>query len=493
MTSNFVNMTNTSARQLGTNINPTFIPNVNINNAKSAYRYSDSVADRVDISTPINAGAEKVQTALQNIDKKQAIKKAVSWALAIATTIGVAKVTNKNIDKIWKLGEALDGKVGTSKFCKKASEILNMVKDKNPLKNSKLAKDIKNVTSKANRVQPKSGWAKMSVLGPKGIFSLTASDVLKGIATNVGDKTKFTQYLEALVGKDAKICGKTVQEVAEACFKGGDLGESFKFSGDLMNAIKSKHNLKTTKEMFSFFDKLQAGKIGNESFDFAQNVNVKGWIKGSKGNLGDTLKKLSIMNGEGATTKAGKVAQQVPLILGESISNCINDRSLFGIMLCGASLPQIFDQAQEAKRGKKVATAAAELTSTAAGWAVGTAGAGAIVYSAASLKNLQSTGFMANALKKVGKVASMGLGSGSGKVAGFIGGAMRLVAVLTLSSKISKPIDNTIKKAFGVPTDAEKAKVEEAKVQMEALKQAQVQPQIQQQVRPQVGFSSFNI
>ncbi len=474
MTGNFAYLTNNAAKQ-ASSFDTSVLQNINMPNLNPSYRYANRVAqsEQMQMATqPIKDGfvraGEKVEEQVKNIDKEKTIKKVISWGLAIATTIGVACLTNKNVNKIWKAGEAVDKKVANSNFCKQAKDLFAKIKDKNPLKNSKLLKDIKDVTSKEKRLQPKSSWAKMSVLGPKGIFSLTPSDILKSTAKSAKNPQEFTKYLEALIGKDTKICNKGISEITEACFKDGNLGESFDFSKGLMDAIKNKHNLKTTEELFGFFDKLKVGKIGENTFEFAKDLKIKGWAPFTKGNLGETMKKLAIMNGEGATTKLGKMTQQVPLILGESISNCVNDRSTFGVLICAGTLPQVFDEAQNAKKGKKVATAAAELTSTATGWAIGTAGAGAIVYSLGSLKNLKSTGVVANLLKKVGNVASMGLANNSSKPAKIIGGALRLVGVLTLSSKISTPFDNAIKKLFGLPTAKEKEIAEAEKQMMEA-------------------------
>ncbi len=462
MTTNFVQYQ--TARQIGGSLNNAVAQN---NAQLLPYRYAQRVLnnDTLQINEKVDNAKEKVQIAAQNIDKNKLKKNITTATLTIATVLGVTAAVNKNINKIWQLGESVDKIVKNSKFCNKAGEVLNSISAKNPLKKSKLFQEVKNVTSSANRVQPKSQMAKMSVLGPKGIFSLTSSEILKNIADGVGDKTKFTKYLEALVGKDSKICGKTIQEMAEACFSGKDLGDSFKFSKELVDAIKTKHNLKSTKEMLKFFDNVKIGKIGEETFDFAKNIKVKGWVPGSRGNLGETLKKFVIMNGDAAQTTAGKLTQQIPLILGESVGNCINDRTTFGVLMTASYLPQIFNEAQDAPTGKKAKTAISELISGAAGWAIGMASAGAIVYSAASLKNIKSSTAAANILKKFGNVASMGLKDGSSKTAKILGGILRFAGVLTLSGKISAPIDNTIKKSFGLPTAQEKEKLEQQKQQ----------------------------
>ena len=223
--------------------------------------------------------------------------------------------------------------------------------------------------------------------------------------------------------------------------------------------------------MLKFFDGVSAGKIGDEVFDFAKNVKVRGWVPGSRGNLGETLKKFAIMDGQSAQTKVGKFIQQTPLILSESIGNCVNDRTVFGVALGATYLPQNFNEAQEAPKGKKAKTVIAEFISSAASWALGMATAGAAVYSVASLKNLKTNTIAAKALKKVGSFASIGLGQNSNKFAKIIGGVMRFAGVMALSSKISTPIDNTVKKSFGLPTMAEKEAQEAAKQQQEMLQQ----------------------
>lgn len=437
------------------------------------YRYTQQAYanDSFEVNEKMADVKDAVVEKAKQVDTKKVKKTVISAVLSVATVVGVTLAVNKNINGIWKAGEKVDTVLQNSKLYNKLTAFGKKIAEKNPLKKSELVKDIKNVTSKANRMQPKMQMAKMTVLGPKGIFSLTSSEILEGIAKNCGDEVKFTKYLESLVGKDAKICGKTVSEMAKASMAGQSLGESFKFSTEFMNAIKSKHGLKTTQDMLKFFDGVKVGKIGKETFEFAKNVKVRGWAPGTKGNLGETLKKFAIMDGQSAKTKVGKFIQQSPLILSESIGNCVNDRTMFGIALGATYLPQNFNDAQDAPKGKKVRTVAAEFVSSAASWAIGMASAGAAIYSLASLKNLKSAGKMAGLLKKVGSVASIGLGENVSKVKGFFGGAMRFAGVMFLSSKISKPIDNATKKAFGVPTQAEKDAAEKAKQQQEVAQQ----------------------
>ena len=467
MSSNYSQINNVAARQFVT------MPQSGYDVANLPYRYGQQALanDSFQVNEKMEDAKNAIVEQAQKIDTKKVKKGVISAVLSVATVVGVTLAVNKNINGIWKAGEKLDTVLQNSKVYNKIVEFGKKVAEKNPLKNSELAKDIKNVTSKANRVQPKMQMAKMTVLGPKGIFSLTSSEILNGIAKNCGNEAKFAEYLEALVGKDAKICGKTVSEAANILFNQGTVGESFKFSSELMSAIKSQHGLKTTQDMLKFFDGVKAGKIGEKTFEFAQNVKVKGWAPGTKGNLGETLKKFAIMDGQSAKTKLGRLVQQSPLILSESIGNCVNDRTMFGIALGATYLPQNFNEAQDAPKGKKVRTVAAEFVSTAASWAIGMASAGAAIYSLASLKNLKSAGNIANILKKVGNVASIGLGENAGKAKGLLGGAMRFAGVMFLSSKISKPIDNTVKKAFGVPTQKEKEAIEKAKQQQEVAQQ----------------------
>ena len=455
-------------RQLGTNM---AMQNT-YNFANLPYTAPQAMAnDSFQMNEKVGVVKDAVAEQAQKLNTKETKKKVISAVLSVATVLGVTLAVNKNVNKIWKAGEKVDTLIKNNKVYNKVCDFGKKISEKNPLKKTALYQDIKTTISKSNRVQPKNQMAKMTVLGPKGIFSLTSSEILEGIAKNCGDKTKFTQYLEALVGKDAKICGKTVSEMASACFDGKTLGDSFKFSTEFMNAIKSKHGLKSTSDMLKFFDGVSAGKIGDEVFDFAKNVKVRGWVPGSRGNLGETLKKFAIMDGQSAQTKVGKFIQQTPLILSESIGNCVNDRTVFGVALGATYLPQNFNEAQEAPKGKKAKTVIAEFISSAASWALGMATAGAAVYSVASLKNLKTNTIAAKALKKVGSFASIGLGQNSNKFAKIIGGVMRFAGVMALSSKISTPIDNTVKKSFGLPTMAEKEAQEAAKQQQEMLQQ----------------------
>ena len=461
MTTNFTQFNPTMQRQFSSNA----LQNGYV--TQLPYRYGEQAI--ANDSFQINEKVEETKNSALGAVKKHK-KTIIAAALSVATVVGVTMGVNKNINNIWKAGEKVDALLQNNKIYNKVVEVGKQIAEKNPLKKSSLFQDIKNVTSSANRIQPKNQMAKMSVLGPKGIFSLTSSEVLNGIAKNCGSEEKFAQYLETLVGKDAKICGKTVKEVAKACMNGDMVGESFKFSTDLMNTIKSQHGLKSTEDMLKFFDGLKNGKIGEKTFEFAKDVKVKGWAPFTRGNLGESLKKFAIMEGTSAKTTAGKLVQQTPLILAESIGNCINDRSMFGIALGATYLPQNFKDAQDAPKGKKVKTVTAEFISSAASWAIGMATAGKIVYSAASLKNLKSAGAAAGVLKKVGNVASTGLVD-AGKAKGFAGGLMRLAGVMFLSSKISTPIDNFVKKSFGLPTDKEKAAAEKAKEEQQVAQQ----------------------
>lgn len=469
MASDYTQINNAAARQFTTM--PMMQNGYNVANLPYRYGQQAIANDSFEINERVDNAADAIVEKAKQVDTQKVKKSVISAVLSVATVVGVTLAVNKNINGIWKAGEKVDTVLKNSKVYNKIVEFGKKIAEKNPLKNSELVKDIKNVTSKSNRVQPKMQMAKMTVLGPKGIFSLTSSEILNGIAKNCGNEAKFTEYLEALVGKDAKICGKTVSETARALFNQETVGESFKFSTELMNAIKSNHGLKTTEDMLKFFDGVKAGKIGEKTFEFAQNVKVRGWAPGTKGNLGETLKKFASMDGQSAQTKIGRFVQQSPLILSESIGNCVNDRTLFGIALGATYLPQNFNEAQDAPKGKKVRTVAAEFVSSAASWAIGMASAGAAVYSLASLKNLKSAGALANVLKKVGSVASIGLGENTSKAKGLLGGAMRFAGVMFLSSKISKPIDNTVKKTFGVPTQAQKDASEKAKQEQEIAQQ----------------------
>lgn len=550
-------------------------PNVQYGSAKDILpqqvtrNLPDAKPDTVELSTD----EQKAQ------NKKKIVKKAIAWGLSIATVLAVTIPLNKNIGKIWKVGNSVDDFAKNNKILKNLSGFGEKIKKYNPLRKSKLFNDIKNVTKTSNRVQPKIKMAQQSGLGPKGIFSITVPDTTRNIAGSLkgkeGGKATFIEFITSLVGEKGKIAGKSVSEFADAYFDdfidkdrfreflntkavdgkiggksvsdivaetfhlkdtnasfgfsikkhgfgkselskffqnavGGkdvkigaqtakevaeeylskmDAGANYAVSTDIINGIKEEHGIKSAKDLMSFLEKLKVeGKIGDKDYsNLAKNVDM-GWfgipkikrfgIKGKslKGNVGDSLMKFAMMNGQGAETKLGRFAQKAPLILCESIGNCINDKALIGIMIGATTLPKTFEQAQDAPKGQKARTAASELVGSAASWAVGTATAATIIYSGASLKNLQSKGVIASALRGVGKFFNMGLNSSSSVPARFLGGALRLLGVMKLSGTISAPISDGVNKVFGLPTSKQKAKAQQEE-QMKALQELQKQQQ----------------
>jgi len=201
----------------------------------------------------------------------------------------------------------------------------------------------------------------------------------------------------------------------------------------------------------------------------------KEWKGFCRGNLFNALMKFSAMDGKTAQTLPGKFAEKSVIFPAEYISNFVNDKSGYGVLLC-ASLMSMYNNVQDAPKDKKLPTVANDFASTIGGVAISTPIAAGIAYSIATLKNLDTNVFTFLP-KMLGKVVGLGLKTykdggwqeASG-LAKFAGGFLRFALILfVIMPKISKPVNKIINKIFGKPYN--KAE-EEQKAQLEQQQNA---------------------
>ena len=331
-----------------------------------------------------------------------------------------------------------------------------------------------------------------------------ALDALKKI-TN--DETKAQEIFNNLTKADNEVLNSIKKLVGENKAKTffnqitglNEIKDNRKFCSELTNAIIDNFNLKNSsgkvnkKALMSFFEGLQKGNYKN--VDFSEFINVKmdqgnlfgawwpvnainsvgkklfkgKWKEFGKGNLGDALIKFNDVNGTLADTKIGSLVQKSVLVPTESISNFVNDKSGFGVMLC-ASIMSLYNNVQDAPKDKKVATVADDYIGTMGSFAISTPLAFATTYGLASLKNLEGTTIKSKVLKNIGKFFGMGLDNiakdgtiiqgTKNPIFRFAGGALRFALIMfVFSGMFSKPIKGVIHKVFGKPYD----KMEEQK------------------------------
>jgi len=121
-------------------------------------------------------------------------------------------------------------------------------------------------------------------------------------------------------------------------------------------------------------------KLGLGKTKFAKHV-----YKYTKGNLGDALMKCLTAEGKMTDTKlAGALIASPILILTESITNFVNDKSGLGFFLC-KNMVDSYDNIQDAPKEKKLATAADDFLGSAATWTLTTPLAVGATYGLATL------------------------------------------------------------------------------------------------------------
>lgn len=465
---------------------------------------------------------------LRNLGVEDPKKLLKSVALTVATTIGVAWLGNKMSTKTAGMGLKVDEFLKSKKWYQGITKYLSKAKQSisNTLSKSKTISDIKNVLKKENMAKPKADMTRGYGRGFVSIFSLTPVDVLRKTFKGKSPD-EVAKSLELIVGKDK------AKEFAQDVL--GNIKDNREFCSKLSNAMREHFGVGAdNQKFFEVLKGLKDGKINGKTVDGLNvfkdvlmkdpyqpatglgKLNPLHWInvigkkirgdkwKGiaispisdwwptnlvnnigrklrgdkwhdiCKGNLGDSLIKFNAVNGTLADTTLGKLVQKSVTVPTESYSNFVNDKSGLGLFLCLNTIG-MFNNMQDAPKGKKAATVADDVVGTIGSIAIATPLAFKTTYGLASLSKLKGDTFITKLLRPIGKFFHQGLGDWSkhphiGKIVGKFGGAMRFALIMFVFSNLfRKPIQNVIHKIFGKPYD--KA-AEEKQKQLEAQQNA---------------------
>lgn len=481
----------------------------------------------------------KNEVVEKSIPKKKSKKeKFLTTAfLTLATVVGLAVLGNKSSNFMATLGQKVDDKLLNKKWYQNLEKFLGNCKKKvsnfffnnknSFIKNSAL--DLKETLTKRH-AKPTLDIARGYGRGFSSIFGLTPVDVLTTSLTKIEKKSpgQALKSLEKLVGKDR------AGFYFDKFINGGKIVDNQEFCTNLTKHIAEHFNMidKTgkidTKKLLGLFKDIEKGKVNN--IDFSEFTKVKmdqgGWMSfmsswwpvnlidniGNKcanlfgkkwnnigrGNLGDALTKFNVVNGTLSKTKAGSLVQQAITVPTESVSNFVNDKSGMGALL-GLSIASLYNNAQDAPKGKRSSMVMNDYLGTLAAFTITTPLAFNTTYALASLKNLEGKTWLTKALKQAGKL--FGLGHKQIGLDGkFIestcknkflntltkncGHVLRFALIMfVFNSLFGELIRKGIEKIFGKPYDiaeeAKKQKEEELLAQQQALSLAQKKPQVQ--------------
>ena len=182
-----------------------------------------------------------------------------------------------------------------------------------------------------------------------------------------------------------------------------------------------------------------------------------------QGDLGDSLLKYAAIRGKLGKTLPSKLVQIVPPLVGDQISNFVNDKSGFGVLLC-ANLIGNYNKLQDAPKEKKITTAVNDAATGSLSWLISMPVSYGITYSLASLSKMEGKDIISKLIRTIGKAFALGLNQPGklGGVKGVVGGIGRFIAILfVFSPLVGKQIDKLCAKIFGKPYDP--AEVEKQK------------------------------
>ena len=296
------------------------------------------------------------------------------------------------------------------------------------------------------------------------------------------DKVRFSDKLIEEI-RIANNCGDDTKKLTETLIKLKEGG----FGNGLKDITMDQGDLMSAWWPANFVNKVNKKITGNE-------------VSSLKGNLGDSLLKYASVRGKLAKTLPAKFVQIVPPLVGDQVSNFVNDKSGFGVFLC-ANLIGNYNKIQDAPKEKKVTTAINDVASGSLNWMIAMPIAYNSIYSLASLSKVQGGGISA-LVRNFGKIFAVGLNNTGktgflSKVAGTAGGVGRFaLAFFVILPFVGKKINELCAKIFGKPYDpaeAEKAKqAEEAKNQVipelnitqgELLEKMQNHPDVMQKIQ----------
>lgn len=440
-------------------------------------------------------------------------KTLTSIGLTLATVIGCLFLGNKLSNPTAKLGAIIGEKWANTGLYKGLSGFFSKIANniKNVAKKSKTLSDI-GETLKKRKATPVWDTARGYGQGFRSIFSLTPVDTVekafkqKGI-TSVEEGTKLLRQIVGQAkdekGRDiASTLAKSVlgdgksllrRDFCDILSQGirkhtGSGSDNVKFTQALIDLEKGIVNGKKVALDFTNVSMVEHGLGGiinswwpvNIIQGIGKKLHIKRMANFCKGNLGDSLVKYNAVNGSLAKTHLGSLVQKSVTIPTESIGNFTNDKSGLGAFLC-LQIMSLYNNVQDAPKGKKLATVADDFVGTMGSIALATPLAFGTTYGLASLRNLEGKTILSKGLKQIGKFFGMGLETiakdgtvldrTGNKFIRVLGGVMRFAMIMfVLSPKFSKPIKDVIHKVFGKPYDkAEEEKLKQQKEQEEAI------------------------
>lgn len=445
---------------------------------------------------------------IDDINEKKK-KKSNNWkafGLTLATVIGLAALGNKTSNKMANLGQKVDDLLANQNWYKNISSGFQNFKGKfkNFFLNNKndfvrkTSEDFAETYTKRharNKLKMANGYGR----GFESIFSLTPPDVVRTSVKKM-DAAKPGSGLNALkklVGEDK------AQGIYEQITK-NSIDDNRLFCKQLTDAIAEnfgarKDGVTDTKKLLKIFEDMQKGKVNDVDLSEFTNVKMnsgdgilgkfmgdwtsvniidtigekvsklfgKKWNGFARGNLGDALVKVNVVNGNLAKTGAGSFVQKCITVPTESISNFVNDKSNMGIFL-STMIFMLYQNMLKAPKEKKIATVADDYIGTLGSLAIATPLAFGATYKLATMNNLEGKTWLTKALKYPGKIFNLGLhtfdknnnlikcaeNGFKNKTKNFTGHTLRFVLIMfVLSSLFMKPVRACIQKIFGKPYD----------------------------------------
>lgn len=433
---------------------------------------------------------------------------------------------------------------------KLSNEILQKIQEKGVFDSDteKLVEALKNAFSGKASGKELRNLAKNLEFSEEAIKKLSEKNIL------AEDTDKLIEFLRGTTAQIAgcktaadnfnkvKFADKVLEEIAQAngCIKDGIIDRT-KLSDTLIDFSNGKFG-----DGLKYIKMDEGGPFSSWWPANLANSIYKAITKKDsailQGNLGDSMIKYGAVRGKLAQTMPAKFVQIVPPLVGDQITNFVNDKSGFGVLLC-ANLIGNYNKLQDTPKEKRVTTAANDVASGSISWLIGMPITYGTIYSLASLSKVQGKDIPSRLIRGIGKIFAFGhdcygkkgvataFGNGIenliknfknkniltailsippqkiassaktfdhlGGLKGIAGGLGRFgLALLVISPFVSRKIDALCAKILGKPYDpaeAEKAKqLEEAKnqpvpglniTQGELLEKMQNNPEVMQKIQ----------
>lgn len=423
----------------------------------------------------------------------------------ILTCVGFAVAGNKLTKPAAKLGDMIDGLLQKGFVGNIRNSIGGFLKNhtsgiKKSVSKLKIAQDIQE-TFKKNPAGPKWNIFRGFDKGAKGVFSNTLLEEIstfmqKTDGSDIEKQDKLLDMFKKMLGKlDKKE--EVAKELVEG-FTGSSNIDKVKLCDELIEGViaGNKHLGKTATEIFSNLqnDKDlaaltnitmdQGGLFGawwpvnilNKIYNKITGKELKGAFKG---NFFDSMMKYSAVRGKSAKTLPAKLIQIIPPLVGDQVSNFVNDKSGFGVFLTYSLFSQV-QSIMDAPKEKRMTNALNEIATGSMGWMVSMPLTYAAIYKTANLRKLKGKGIVYSILRNIGRVMGVGLDRKTllGGPVGIAGGVMRfMLAMFIISPFIGKQISKICAKIFGKPYNKE-----------EAEKERQIEEQ-KKQIVPELGIT----